>query len=336
MIYCNFWFLKTANGMAYYGLDYVNELLNAGCELLLIKKRNMGLPIPDHQNLKVVDVNVWGFILAYAKILWFKCSVYSPTLHALPFVRHQVVTVHDEYPLTKPGFKKKINQFLFCLLLKSKRLHVATINFSIRKELSKYGISNYLYAPNFIPESKSTITKSVRRLKYPLRVGLVGTDSGKKDYDKLFSSFSLNSDPRSFEFFIYGDYNTYVKGIVECYSDLNIVFCQSSELDMNLFLENHVDVLVSIAKNEGFCRPVCSALQQNIVCLLIDDPVFKEFYEDFAQFVQNENDVVEKLMTLNFEPRIDRTKLNSFVQNHNKHFLDAVQNIRVQLSGFGR
>jgi glycosyltransferase involved in cell wall biosynthesis len=225
MIYCNFWFLKSTNGMAYYGLDYVNSMLEMGDEIVLIKRVGVNLPISEKTNLKIHDVNSWQFLNIYLKMLISRSIVYCPTPHALPFLYRQIITLHDAYPFLKPGLKRKINTIIFKFMLLNKNIFVVTINMSIRKKLIEYKIQNYIYAPNFISLKGGQKTSKIHNEKGRVRVGLVGTDSRKKDYETLFKIIRLKKlSSKKYSFHIFGEFNGYIKRLMQQFADVDIFY----------------------------------------------------------------------------------------------------------------
>jgi hypothetical protein len=57
-----------------------------------------------------------------------------------------------------------------------------------------------------------------------------------------------------------------------------------------------VDVIASVSRGEGFCRPIASALTADVPCFLLRDEVFLEFYEHHALFSNNAQELVHALL----------------------------------------
>ena len=297
MIYCNFWFIKDLNGMAFYGVDFVNAIADMGYEIILIKRRNVRLPIMQRSNVKIYDANFYQFLRIYILILFTRAVVYCPTLHGLPFVKKQVITLHDAYPFEKSSIKKIFNKIIFKCMLMNRNLTVATINKSIRKSLISYKIKNFVYAPNSIMVKGQENGVGVFDKPNKLRVGLIGTDSDKKNYASLFNAYlSEGTCKKNVSFMIYGSFNPYVENLLQKYPELSLTFFNSSDMDLETFIHDEMDVLVSVAKHEGFCRPICYALLKQKPCLLINDPVFEEFYSEFADILDSESKIIQKLL----------------------------------------
>lgn len=297
MIYCNFWFIKDLNGMAFYGVDFVNAIADMGHEIILIKRPNVRLPIIQRSNIRIYDANFYQFLRIYILILFTRSVVYCPTLHGLPFVKKQVITLHDAYPFEKSSIKKIFNKIIFKCILMNKNITVATINKSIRKILISYKIKNFVYAPNSIMIQGRENDIRVIDKSNKLRVGLIGTDSDKKNYATLFNAYlSKGTYNKNVSFVIYGSFNPYVENLFQMYPELPLTFFNSSDMDLETFIHDEMDVLVSVAKHEGFCRPICYALLKQKPCLLINDPVFEEFYCEFADIFDSESQIIEKLL----------------------------------------
>ena len=54
--------------------------------------------------------------------------------------------------------------------------------------------------------------------------------------------------------------------------------------------------VVSVAKGEGFARPIAVSIIAGKPVFLINDPVFKEFYDGCASFHNEINDLVSELV----------------------------------------
>lgn len=331
MIFANFWFLKRSNGMAFYGIDYVNQLLELGINITVIKKNNVSIQIAQHPLLTVLEVGFFSFLLLYFKIIFCRASVYCPTMHALPFVRHQVFTIHDAYPLIKNHPKSNFNRILFRLMLKYKNTTIATINNSIHKQLPQFDLSQNLYAPNLVETHNLKVHKKKDLSINKIRVGLIGTDSEKKNYENLFGIYSSYDTTRYFSFHIYGNDTPYIDKIKRTFPELRIELVKNDASDIDTFFK-HVDIILSVARNEGFCRPIAHAICSGMTCILIDDDVFKEFYSDLAIFGSDEAEVVELLCNLSNALLNNKQKIEDFLYSNSNNFYLASQRINDLLS----
>jgi glycosyltransferase involved in cell wall biosynthesis len=56
-----------------------------------------------------------------------------------------------------------------------------------------------------------------------------------------------------------------------------------------------IDLLTSVATQEGFGRPLAAALLAGVPCLLLDRTVFREFFDPGASFFPDPHAVVQAL-----------------------------------------
>jgi hypothetical protein len=81
------------------------------------------------------------------------------------------------------------------------------------------------------------------------------------------------------------------------YADLDIELVASDDVAMMAFFDD-VDLIVSVSTGEGFCRPVAQALSYGVPCWLLEDEVFREFYDGYANFSSSVSDLVSKLLVV--------------------------------------
>ena len=114
-------------------------------------------------------------------------------------------------------------------------------------------------------------------------IGLIGTDSTKKNYDDLFSVLSTNIISK---FAIYGNVTDYSIKIMDRYSKHGLTHVTPEKASLIEFI-NSCQGIVSVAKGEGFGRPIAKSILLGRPIFLIDDPVFREFFDGFANFYDN-------------------------------------------------
>ena len=80
--------------------------------------------------------------------------------------------------------------------------------------------------------------------------------------------------------------------------------------------------MVSVAKGEGFARPIAPSIMAGRAAFLISDPVFKEFYDGCAIFYESVDDLAADL-----ELKVQSIKQHE-VMNFRANFLGKVFEIQ--------
>ena len=303
----NFWHIKRTNGLYYYGLDYLNALSHSGVSVkLLIRDGFYVNPALIPESVTVVYCGFWSFLRHIFTTAWSGCYIYTPTPHPFPFINRQLVVLHDLYPFS--GGKGRLKQLLFLLSARVSRCHLAYINHSdVYRFYIDAGLptDKLLYAPNSYPQVSSSarsVSPVVAHKQRKLRVGLVGTDSAKKNYATLFAS-ALRIAGDCFQlpmFVIYGHQTDYIQSVQSEFPKIEQTLISSDDIDMVAFL-SQIDVLVSVAEGEGFGRPIATALGLGVHCLLLDVPVFREFFVGGATFYPSIDELMRKLLSLSID-----------------------------------
>lgn len=291
----NLWHLKRANGMYYYGKDYVER---ASGNWSVVVRKDFPLSVLGPKLLP--QVKIVG-ALGYAWIVLRHCLagsyIFCPSPHPLPFISRQLVVLHDSFPFkTDIG---RVKKFLFSLSLKSSGCSVGFINKTDSLcFLEALGVkrSRLIYMPNFVPSAMRSISGvPAPPRRGPVRIGLIGTDSGKKNYESLFEAVKNTAREKDVEFCAYGHHTPYFSSLVRKFSDLKIGLVESDLVGLDAFFDE-VDVIASVSRGEGFCRPAASALAAGIPCYLLDDPVFLEFYQGVANISNSVTVLLETLL----------------------------------------
>lgn len=296
MIVANFFFLKKTNGMYYYGLDYLSPVSDRVIKVL-VNKNFDSRPLLSSTNFRVEACTflrmVWECVLTALS----GNTIFTPTSHPLPFIKKQWVTLHDPYPFY--GFKGRLKLLLFWFSTITSRCRVGYINNSVTKVyLNSLFVNNgnFVFAPNRFPKAIRRLSAKLYKPSFgPMLIGLVGTDSPKKNYDKLFDAVTIHGLTDRVVFFVYGHQTKYYENLVNVYSNVDIRLIESDIFGIDEFIAR-IHVMVSVAKNEGFGRPIATSLLSGVPCFLIDEPVFREFYGVSAIFFESENDLVQDLL----------------------------------------
>jgi hypothetical protein len=227
---------------------------------------------------------------------WRGDLIFTPTSHPLPCISKQWIVVHDEYPFVN-GFKGWGKRTLLRCSLAMSNCRVAYINKSEAQPFVKsLGVpaKRQVFAPNKFPVTAYCAPSRERKVGEKLLIGLVGTDSAKKNYEALFAAAIDARSVRLFRFLAYGHHSVYFEKLRLEYPDVELELVQSDVNSLTDFLAQ-IDTLASVANLEGFGRPIAAALLNRVPCFLLDRQVFKEFFEPGALFFENETKLVAAL-----------------------------------------
>lgn len=294
MITANFFHIKSTNGLFFYGLDYLRENLDQVRMVLvpsaLENRTKLALP-----EVAVVPCSAGRYLREVTLAWWRKDLLFTPTSHPLPFISHQWVVLHDAYPF-EVGRGSRLKRILFQLSLNLSRCRVGYINRSeARSFVVSLGVSSerMVFTPNRFPEPFCRLSPMASPAGL-VTVGLMGTDSAKKNYERLFRAVQGAGLSSQLVFRVYGHDNAYFHAIRAQFAKLQIDLVRSDEESMADFM-NGIDVLVSAAEQEGFGRPIASALLAGLPVELLDRPVFREFFSGGARFHTNIDALVNAL-----------------------------------------
>ncbi len=294
MIVANFFNIKNTNGLLFYGIDYLKEHPSLVRRILV----RPALVEPVRKLMPGFDVRPRSFAGLLREAIAAAARgdlIYTPTPHPLPFLTHQWIVVHDSYPFTaRLGTLKRL---LLRTCLAMSRCRVAHINESETLPfLRGLGVPNarLLFAPNRMPDPPAFARRATRGPGEPLRVGLVGTESSKKNYAWLFDATLATQHSSHLRFHAYGHRAPYYEGLLKNYPDIDLELFESDSHGLEDFLSS-VDVVVSIADQEGFGRPIAVAMAASIPCFLLSKPVFREFFAE-AEFFDDVQSLVQALL----------------------------------------
>lgn len=307
---CNLWHIKQTNGLFYYALDYLRALdprIPVLVRPTLLEATRRALP--DH-DVRAVGAGglIAGLIGAALRGQW----VFTPTTHPFPFLRRQLIVIHDDYPLLGP--RGNLKRKAFHTLLAVSRCHIGHINHTtaLRAIPDLVPDSRRWYVPNLGPLDQDI--DALRRLRLAwsaaggsnddkLHVTLFGTDSRKKRYEVLFDAVRSAGLAERLSFAAYGHPTPYLDELTAAYPELSIDLVHSSTTPMDVFLAE-ADGVVSVAEHEGFGRPVALALAAGIPCFLLRSPVFEEFFGSSVSLHASVNALVSALATAGRSPPI--------------------------------
>ncbi|SEK57383.1 hypothetical protein SAMN05216359_102251 [Roseateles sp. YR242] len=285
----NLWMLKAPNGMFWYALDYIRALDRPMLVLVRPSLMEMASLQLAGTQMQVKAVGLVG-LLRYAALAAARGElVYCPTPHPLPYIKRQVVTFHDAYPFEGRNGARKLQLLLWGL--RTSGCQVAYINQSMAKPyLSAQGIpaDRLIYAPNMPPPAYTGASRSDTRGNAvgqkpgaAIRLAAFGTDSEKKRYPELLHALQQPALRDAIELCLYGEENAYVGRLRSAYPQARLSVCSPTQHSLQDFLARS-DAVIGIATNEGFGRPVATAIMQGIPCYLSASPTFREFFDGLA------------------------------------------------------
>ena len=297
-IVVNLWFIKHSNGLFHYGLDYAEALGGAVREVWV---RDTSLVGAVRQRLPAATIRVLSAYRlpgAWIGVRRRRDMLFTPSPHPLPFVARQVVVVHDSFP-----FQGRAGEAKRALLRAGLRWSGATAGFINRADahafLSRLGVpeARLSYLPNRL-SSPAQGRVAVSRPGSRVVVGLFGTDSPKKNYDALFAAASDGSFAGAQVVWrILGHANDYTARLRAAYPSQKIEVIESDATTMEAFVES-INLAVSVAQGEGFARPVALSLMRGVPTLLLDTPVFREFYAGSAPLLATPRELVGQIAAI--------------------------------------
>ena len=292
----NMWHIKNTNGLFFYSLDYINSLEKT--HKIILRK---GFPenkaidrLKEKHN--ITNLNLLQYIMFYFKSFFSNIFIFTPSSHPLPFLKKQLIIVHDMYPFT--GNKGWVKTLLFKTSVKLAKCNVGYINSSsVKKDLIELSIpeDKLLFCPNKFPIKSEPSIALLPVDSSALKIGLVGTDSDKKNYHELFTQVHRHKLEKKIKFLIYGHNTDYYKKLRSSFQDLDISLIRSDNCQLECFFTK-VNALISICTTEGFGRPIATALVNNLPTYLIRCDVFEEFFEGGAYFYQNIDDLLSGVL----------------------------------------
>lgn len=301
----NLVFIKATNGLFYYALDYIAALDDV-ISVILVRTGEQAAVLRERTpDCEVRIVTPWQAAVMVRAAGRRGEMTFTPSSHPIPGCARQLVIVHDTFPFQ--GRKGVMKAALFLLTVRIARAHAGYINrCDARAFLVRGGVppARLHSSPNHmrLPDRRAG---GVLTLSDHVSVGLLGTDSPKKNYPALFAALAASPVAHRLRLVLYGQPNAYAEALIERFPTLAISICDSRSSDLDAFVES-VDLLVSAATQEGFSRPIAAALAEGVPCWVIDAPVFREFYAGAAKFYDTVAELAASLLALSPGMSIER------------------------------
>jgi hypothetical protein len=292
----NFYHIKSTNGLFFYGLDYLRENLSL-VRLVLVRPSLVSQIRDAFPDVEVIACSPSRYLLEAILASWRGDLLYTPSSHPLPGINRQWIVLHDAYPF-EGGPRAALKRNLLRWSLSISRCKVGYINQSDAQPfVAKLGVptERMVFAPNRFPQPARLVTKLASQAR-TTTVGLLGTDSAKKNYDQLFGAVRRAALSPQLAFCVYGHETAYFLNTRAQFPELRVELVKSDNESLDHFM-SRVDVLASAAEQEGFGRPIASALLAGLPVELLDRPVFREFFSGGARFHANVDVLVQSLLS---------------------------------------
>ena len=210
--------------------------------------------------------------------------------------RNNIITLHDLAFIENPNwFNPKFAKWYKWLIPKiaKKSKHILTVS-----EFSKSEIMKHLH----VLQSKITVlpngiywnanAESLAKTRNRPYILSVGSDNPRKNYQTLIESFK-NLDKNDYDLIIVGKPST----VFNSNNPVNAknVYWLNKVNDAELIhLYKNATAFVSTSLYEGFGIPALEAISLNCPIILNDIPVYRELYQDLAQFYDGSKDSLTK------------------------------------------
>lgn len=291
MIVINLSYLNASNGMFWYAMDKIKTLDEGAVDYVVMVKAELA-PLARRELPRAV-IHESTKLKSTMQILRRKALRRSPlrvvtfTSHPIPFLADQTIAFYDDYPFA--GRMGVIKRLLFTVAARSSKCRVGIINRSLALPfLKRCGIPECrIFFDSAFPamDVRDVGARSATPASPP-RVGLVGTDSRKKNYAAIFDAVMTLGVHHDLRFLVYGSDNDYARALRQDFKDVDFTIVSSDQIDIPQFFEG-IDYLVSASRAEGYGRPMGLAVMLGVPLFLLESPVFMEFFADHAHFFDN-------------------------------------------------
>ena len=298
-------------GVLYYSLSLVRVINELGLlEGIICTKSNIKkfdkynckiYAVPNYisSNKKISKIRpILWFLYSYIYFFKFRNkTILTTTHHILPFVKKQIIHIHDLISLHHPDIFLQKLYFKCFLPLTIKKVHkvIATSQITKNKVSATYDIDvNHIKVINCTVDSKefypfSKINLSCQNKKSYLLC--VGASLSHKNIHKVLLSGSIWAKTYRLKIICgYTDYFTQLKKIV---SDLDLVdkvdFYHDISFNELKSLYRNATALVYPSSDEGFGIPPLESMASGTPVIVSSIPVFKEILEDAAIYVNPDN-----------------------------------------------
>lgn len=289
MFVVNLAYIRNSNGMFWFAIDKIKSLGNEQANCIVLVHDTLVPLIQREIPLVRVEgasrLGAWKRIVALKRRTGASMRTVSFTSHPIPFLREQTIAFYDDYPFE--GWRGLIKRLLFVVAASTSRSRIGIINRSRAMPFlrEKCGIpaERIFFDSAFPTVDIKGLPARLAVPRAPLHIGLVGTDSFKKDYASVFSAVRALGIEQDVRFLIYGAENDYTNQLQRDFPEIDQVIFASDTVEMPTFFAA-IDYLASAATAEGYGRPMGLAAALGVPMFLLRSPVFLEFFSDHALF----------------------------------------------------
>jgi hypothetical protein len=298
----NLAYMNASNGMFWYAIDKVRSLGDKQANCLLLVRENLAPLVA--RELPLVRVEAATRIGALVKIAGLKLRmgealrIVSFTSHPIPFLSRQTIAFYDDYPFQGSAVAR-VKRLLFVVAARSSRSRIGIINRSLALPfLQRCGIAEdrIFFDSAFPAVDVRNVSERSMSPGTPLRIGLVGTDSLKKDYAAIFTAARAVGAVSDVQFLLYGAENDYTKRLRRDFPEIDQTVIASDNVDIPTYFAA-IDYLVSASTAEGYGRPMGLAAMLGVPLFLLRSPVFLEFFGEHAQFFDAIEPMLKHIVT---------------------------------------
>ena len=249
--------------------------------------------------------------------------VFSFSSHGSPFIKNQIITIHDLICLAFPK-QHKTQYFYFKYLMPSivkSSKKIVTVSEYTKGEVIKY----YKVAPEKIqvinsaadhikkvetfdiPDKEKPVVKMLADQKFFLTVG---ASYQHKNIERLIAAMKMLN--KNDKLIIVGSGNAYYHSMKEKYASEKIHFLEYVSLPLLGYLYAHCMANVYVSLYEGMGLPPYEAAVYNTVTIASDVTAIPEIYGDAVYYVNPENTAdISNALAMFSRGEIDKEKYRS-------------------------
>lgn len=251
---------------------------------------------------------LWNFFILPFRVK--KGLLYSFSTHGTPFIKNQIITIHDLICFAFPKqhrFQYYYFKYLVPIIIKNCRKIVAISNFTKDEILKNYNISQekievvyngvtplkYVYDEETEKDFKNLLGES------PFFI-VVGASYSHKNIERLIHAVKIfNTSNCKFVIVSKKDrYGYYLKKCVEKEELDNILFVDNISINLLSKLYKNSIANIYISLYEGFGFPPLEAASLGTISIVSDIPIMREVLKENAVYVDpnSPDDIADKII----------------------------------------
>ncbi|EPA1860919.1 glycosyltransferase family 4 protein [Klebsiella michiganensis] len=235
------------------------------------------------------------YLAARIKIKYSNKLIISTTHHALPFIKKQVITIHDIRPRKYPDSILQLINFKYLIPRKAKKIqHILTVSNTVKRQLvSVFGLAEKKISVvyNAVSDDFNTVQDITLKRKVVKDVLMVGASWPHKNAHEFIENY-FKFD-KNLKLTIVSGMTLYRSELEKMVEELNITdrvkfLSNLTDLELKEIYEQS-DVLVYPSKDEGFGIPPIEAMAHGLPVIVSDIPVFREILSSSALYASPES-----------------------------------------------